>query len=98
MRNGATGDSVEEHPGGGGREKGGHPIPKARGKPLLCISSKMYSHLTESKSFRMSSLKSSTGIFSLLNLVARFLTYKKLSWMLRFFMKALWAFEISSFM
>jgi hypothetical protein len=32
MRYGATDDSVEEHPGGGGREKGGHPIPKARGE------------------------------------------------------------------
>jgi hypothetical protein len=46
----------------------------------------------------MSSLKRSAGIFVLLNLAAKFLTYKKLSWMLRFLMKALWAFEISSFM
>jgi hypothetical protein len=52
----------------------------------------------ESKALRMSRLKRRAGIFALLNLVARFFTYKKLSWMLLFLMKALWALETSPFM
>jgi hypothetical protein len=32
MHNGVIGDSFEKHPGGGGREKSGHLIPKARGE------------------------------------------------------------------
>ena len=46
----------------------------------------------------MSSLKRSVGVRDLWRRLAKFLTYKKLSWMLLVFMKALWALETSLFM
>jgi hypothetical protein len=71
-------DTVEKHPRGRGGEQSGNPILETRGKPFLCKRSRIYSQLTESKALRISRLKINVGILALLNLVARFFTYRKL--------------------
>lgn len=67
-------------------------------KPLLWRMSNMYSQRTESKAFRMSSLKRRERVLFLWSGRARFLTYIKLSWILLFLMKALWELETVAFM
>lgn len=57
--------------------------------PLFSSSSNKYSHDTESKAFDMSSLNISADFFVRWQALAKFLTYRKLSCMQRFFMKAL---------
>jgi hypothetical protein len=53
------------------------------GNPRCCNSSIRYSHETELKAFNMSSFINNAGVFFLWYALARFLTYRKFSWMHR---------------
>ena len=68
------------------------------GDPRRWRRSSKYSHFTESKALRMSSLKRRDGVFLLCRRRARLRTYKKLPSMLLVLMKALWALETRFFM
>ena len=63
------------------------------GKPWCLSRSIRKSHFTESKVFLISSLNSKAGVFVWWNFLAKLCTYMKLSWILFFLMKALWALD-----
>ena len=64
------------------------------GKPNCCRTSRRKSQRTLSKAFAMSNLRKRPGCFVLCKSLMKFWVYKKLSWMLRLLMKALWDLEI----